>query len=161
LAMVNKYDSLEVDVKECERVMGRWSDESVVAKDGTKISSRLNLVNTGRSCDPGRAMHMLCHSTYTCWWNFAVGIVERLEENRFLRMASEKIRESREIEEEERCYRYRREQRLRREEDYRREQRRRREEEYRVLKERFYEDQYYKGNGHRQRSPIRRRNEYY
>jgi len=40
LAMVNKYDSLEVYVKECERVMGRWSDESVVAKNGTKISSR-------------------------------------------------------------------------------------------------------------------------
>jgi len=142
--------------------MGRWSDESVVAKDGTEISSRWNLVNTGRSCDPGRAMHMLSRSTYTCWWNIAVGIVEKLEENRLLRVASEKIRESREIEEEERCYRYRREQRLRREEDYRREQRRRREEEYRVGKERCYKDQYYKGNGHRQRSPIRsRRNEYY
>jgi len=38
LAMVNKYDSHEVYVKECERVMGRWSDESVVAKDGTEIS---------------------------------------------------------------------------------------------------------------------------
>jgi len=112
LAMVNKYDSLKVYVKKCERVMGRCSDESVVAKDGTKISSRWNLVNTGRSCDPGRAMHMLSRSTYTCWWNFAVGIVEKLEENRLLRVASEKIRESREIEEEERCYRYCREQRL-------------------------------------------------
>ena len=40
--------------------------------------------------------------------------------------------------------------------------RRRREEEYRVQQERFYKDQYFKGNTHRQRSPIRRRrNEYY
>ena len=107
LAMVRKYESLEVYVKECEQVMGRWSEESVVAKDGTKISSRWNLVNTGRSCDPGREMHYLCRSTYTCWWNFAVRIVDKLEENRLLRVASEKIRESREIEEEERCYRYR------------------------------------------------------
>jgi len=45
--MVNKYDRLEVYVKECERVMGRWSDESVVAKDGTEILSQWNLVNTG------------------------------------------------------------------------------------------------------------------
>jgi len=39
--------------------------------------------------------------------------------------------------------------------------RQRREEEYRAQKERFYGDEYYKGNGHRQRSPICRRNEYY
>jgi len=163
LAMVNKYESLEVFVKECERVMGIWSEESVTAQDGTEISSRWNLVNTGRSCDPGRAVNYLSRGTFTYWWNFAVAIVDKLEENRLLRVASEKIRESREIEEEERCSRIRREQRRRREEQYYQEQSRRRDEEYRVQQERFYKDQYFKGNTHRQRSPIRgrRRNEYY
>jgi len=37
----------------------------------------------------------------------------------------------------------------------------RREEKYCAQKERFYGDEYYKRNGHRQRRPIRRRNEYY